>query len=102
MKKRLAVLLLALASAAGAGEAPVILVSLDGFRWDYVAQHPDETSHLRRLVRAGVTARGLIPVFPSNTFPNHYSIATGLYPSHHGIINNQIFDAARGAFFRYN
>ena len=102
MKKRLAVLLLALASAAGAGDAPVILVSLDGFRWDYCARHPGETSHLRQLARTGVTARGLIPVFPSNTFPNHYSIATGLYPSHHGIINNQIFDAARGAFFRYN
>lgn len=104
MKTRPAVLLfvLVLAAVARAEPAPLILVSLDGFRWDYCARLPAQTPHLRRLAAAGVTARGLIPVFPSNTFPNHYSIATGLYPAHHGIINNQIFDAARGAFFRYN
>ena len=82
--------------------APLVLISLDGFRWDYCARHPGETPNLRRLIDEGVTARGLIPVFPSNTFPNHYSIVTGLYPSRHGIINNQFFDPARGAVFYYN
>ena len=82
--------------------APLLLLSLDGFRWDYCALHPAETPHLRRLIREGVTARSLIPVFPTNTFPNHYSIVTGLYPSHHGIINNTFFDPTLGSIFRYN
>jgi predicted AlkP superfamily pyrophosphatase or phosphodiesterase len=87
---------------AGETVPPLILISMDGFRWDYCALHPAETPHLRRLMREGVSARGLIPVYPSNTFPNHYSIVTGLYPSHHGIINNVMFDPALGAFFHYN
>jgi predicted AlkP superfamily pyrophosphatase or phosphodiesterase len=82
--------------------APVILISMDGFRWDYTTLHPDETPHIRQLARDGVTARGLVPVFPSNTFPNHYAIATGLYPSHSGMVNNHMFDRTLGEFFHYN
>ncbi|MSU51795.1 MAG: alkaline phosphatase family protein [Opitutaceae bacterium] len=81
---------------------PLLLISLDGFRWDYCALHPDETPHLRRLMREGVSARALIPAYPTNTFPNHYSIVTGLYPSHHGIINNHLYDPRLGEFFHYN
>ena len=81
---------------------PLLLISLDGFRWDYCALHPAETPHLRQLAAEGSTARGLIPVYPSNTFPNHYSIVTGLYPAHHGIINNEMFDPALQTFFHYN
>lgn len=81
---------------------PLILISLDAFRWDYCALHPDETPNLRQLAREGVSARGLIPVYPSNTFPNHYSIVTGLYPSHHGIVNNEFFDPDLGEYFHYN
>ncbi len=81
---------------------PLLLISCDGFRWDYCALHTAETPHLRELMRTGVSARGLIPVYPSNTFPNHYAIVTGLYPSHHGIINNHCFDPTLGAFFHYN
>lgn len=80
---------------------PLVLVSLDGFRWDYCERFPAETPNLRALRRDGVTARGLIPVFPSNTFPNHYTIVTGLYPANHGIVNNDFFDPAGGRFFRY-
>lgn len=87
---------------AHAANVPLILISLDAFRWDYCALHPDKTPHLRRLAREGVSARALIPVFPSNTFPNHYTIVTGLYPSHHGIINNIMFDTGLGEFFRYS
>lgn len=102
-KPALLVLLLAVAAAlARASDSPVVLISLDGFRWDYCDLHPDETPHLRKLKREGVSARGLVPVFPSNTFPNHYSIVTGLYPAHHGIVNNQMFDPRTGEFFRYN
>ncbi|HWL16747.1 MAG TPA: ectonucleotide pyrophosphatase/phosphodiesterase [Opitutus sp.] len=101
----LAVLLPAAAIAApsSAGAAsPLVLISLDGFRWDYCTLFPRETPNLRRLMREGVSARSLIPVFPSNTFPNHYSIVTGLYPSHHGIVDNDMFDASTGRFFHYN
>lgn len=83
-------------------DSPLILVSLDGFRWDYPDRYAAETPTLRALQREGVTARGLIPVFPSNTFPNHYSIVTGLRPANHGIINNDFFDAAGGTYFHYN
>src|SRR3954471_2580844 len=93
---------LALALAAYAEPAPLVIVSLDAFRWDYCALHPDETPNLRRLAGEGVTARALLPVFSSNTFPNHYAIATGLYPSHHGIVNNIMFDSQLGEFFHYN
>ncbi|UCH10371.1 MAG: alkaline phosphatase family protein [Fidelibacterota bacterium] len=68
----------------------LILISLDGFRWDYFEKA--ETPNLDRLADTGVKARGLIPAFPSKTFPNHYSIITGLYPENHGIVSNTMFD----------
>ncbi len=90
----------ALASRAPAA-APLILISLDGFRWDYLEKYPAAAPTLRSLRQEGVTARGLIPVFPSNTFPNHYTIVTGLYPARHGIVNNDFFDPELGTFFHY-
>ena len=81
---------------------PLLLISMDAFRWDYCALYPEETPHLRQLMREGISSRSLIPVYPSNTFPNHYSIVTGLYPAHHGIINNHMFDPGLGQFFHYN
>lgn len=101
---RAAFLLLALAvlGRAAAPETPLILVSLDGFRWDYFDKYAAESPNLRALRRDGVAARGLIPVFPSNTFPNHYTVVTGLYPANHGIVNNEFFDPAHGLVFRYN
>jgi predicted AlkP superfamily pyrophosphatase or phosphodiesterase len=85
-----------------ASEPPLILISLDGFRWDYTELYPSESSTLRALKKDGASARALIPVFPSNTFPNHYSIVTGLYPAKHGVVNNDFFDPAIGTIFRYN
>lgn len=75
----------------------VILVSLDGFRYDYLEKYKAE--NLNRLARKGVRAKWLIPAFPSLTFPNHYSIATGLYPENHGIIGNNIYDPEFQATF---
>ncbi len=76
-----------------AAESPaLILVSFDGFRWDFIDRA--ETPALDRLAAAGVRAERLIPSFPTKTFPNHYTVATGLYPEHHGIIANNIFDPA--------
>jgi alkaline phosphatase D len=67
-----------------------VILSLDGFRWDY----PQKTSTptLNLIASEGVKAVSLIPSFPSKTFPNHYTIATGLYPDHHGLVNNSFFD----------
>ena len=58
--------------------APLILVSLDGWRWDYHTKA--RVPNLRALIARGVHAEALIPVFPSKTFPNHYTQVTGLYP----------------------
>ncbi|QDO94597.1 alkaline phosphatase family protein [Formosa sediminum] len=67
----------------------VILVSLDGFRWDYVDLY--KPPHLTKFIEHGVKAESLIPAFPSKTFPNHYTIATGMYPDHHGLIGNSFY-----------
>jgi predicted AlkP superfamily pyrophosphatase or phosphodiesterase len=72
----------------------LILVSMDGWRWDYLDRAP--TPHLNALAAAGVRSEGLIPSFPSKTFPNHYTIVTGLYPAHHGIVSNNMLDATIG------
>ena len=61
----------------------IVLISLDGFRWDYI-QRP-EAIRLRALAARGVLAERLVPSFPSKTFPNHITLVTGLYPEHHGI-----------------
>ncbi|MED6157608.1 hypothetical protein PIB30_024925 [Stylosanthes scabra] len=76
----------------------VLLISSDGFRFGYQFKTP--TPNIARLIANGTEAEtGLIPVFPSLTFPNHYSIATGLYPAHHGIINNHFLDPHSGDSF---
>lgn len=68
----------------------LLLISLDGFRPDYLERF--DTPHLDRLVSSGVRAEHLIPVFPTKTFPNHYTIVTGLYPDRHGIVFNDLWD----------
>jgi predicted AlkP superfamily pyrophosphatase or phosphodiesterase len=68
----------------------VILISLDGFRSDYLTLY--RPHNLMSLAAEGVRARWMIPSFPSKTFPNHYTIATGLYPQDHGIVENNIYD----------
>ena len=75
----------------------LILVSLDGWRWDYLDRA--ETPNLRALAARGVRSEGLIPSFPADTFPNHYTIVTGLYPDHHGIISNTMWDNSIGQTF---
>ena len=68
----------------------LILISLDGFRYDYIDKFKPPT--LGRLAENGVRAKWLIPSFPTKTFPNHYTVATGLYPENHGVIENNIWD----------
>src|SRR5688572_8392396 len=84
-----------------ASDSPLILISIDGFRWDYTERFAAESTTLRTLRNEGATARSLVPVFPSNTFPNHYTLVTGLYPAKHGIIDNTFFDPTLGAVFRF-
>ena len=82
-------------------DPPVILVSIDGFRWDYPELYAAESATIRKLRHDGASVRSLVPVFPSNTFPNHYTLVTGLYPAKHGIIDNAFFDPTLGAVFRF-
>lgn len=76
---------------------PLILISLDGFRWDYLQKY--DAPVLRQLADGGVRAKRMNPSFPSKTFPNHYTLVTGLRPEHHGIVSNWFFDPAFGETF---
>ncbi|MGP0018010.1 MAG: ectonucleotide pyrophosphatase/phosphodiesterase [Candidatus Sulfotelmatobacter sp.] len=79
----------------------VILVSLDGFRYDYAKKYHAE--HLLALAAEGASApEGMLPAYPSITFPNHYTIVTGLYPEHHGIVANSFYDPARKEVYSYH
>jgi len=81
-----------------ADEQYVVMLSLDGFRWDYPDNIP--TPNLDYIAGIGVKAKSLKPCFPTKTFPNHYSMATGLYPDHHGIVLNSFYDEDMDAYYR--
>ncbi len=108
MKHWLAILLFAgsavFAAGSGGTNAPpqrdkpyLILISIDGFRWDYLDLY--NTPTLDKIAASGVRAERMIPVFPTLTFPNHYSIATGLYPANHGLIGNLFPGKDRDKFY---
>lgn len=78
----------------------VILISADGFRYDYAEKY--QATHLLNMARQGVRAESMIPSFPSVTFPNHYTIVTGLYPSHHGLVSNSFYDPAKKTEYSMN
>jgi predicted AlkP superfamily pyrophosphatase or phosphodiesterase len=79
----------------------LVLVSLDGFRWDYAER--DSAANLLALGKQGVWApQGMLPSFPSLTFPNHYTIVTGLYPEHHGLVANSFYDEQKQARYAIN
>jgi len=78
----------------------VILISIDGFRYDYLEKY--SAPNLRHLATTGVRAEAMLPSFPTVTFPNHYSIVTGLYPAHHGIVANEMYDPTLDATFTLN
>lgn len=88
----LAVLFIFVYAAVGFAQKPirdlkptVILISIDGFRYDYFEKFQPPT--INKLARDGVRAKWMTPAFP-----NHYTVATGLYPAHHGIVENNVFD----------
>lgn len=78
----------------------VILISADGFRYDYAKKYKAE--NLLKFAQAGVSAKAMIPSFPTITFPNHWSLITGLYPAHHGLIDNYFYDYQKKKFYAMN
>src|ERR1700723_1391654 len=78
----------------------VVLVSFDGYRYDYPKLYG--ATHLQAMATHGASApEGMIPAYPSVTFPNHLTIVTGLYPEHHGIVGNVFYDPARKQIYSY-
>lgn len=78
---------------------PVLLISIDGFMPEYMDRN--DTPNLDCIAQQGVRAKSMIAVFPSKTFPSHYSIVTGLYPENHGIITNSFYDFELEANFSF-
>jgi predicted AlkP superfamily pyrophosphatase or phosphodiesterase len=70
----------------------VVLIAIDGWRWDYIEHFQPPV--LSKMAALGVRSEGLIPIFPSKTFPNHYTIVTGLHAARHGITSNSMVDPA--------
>ena len=97
LKSFLILILLSLASLQAQPQPYVILISFDGFRWDYVDR--GITPNFDYMKEHGTSASSLQPCFPSKTFPNHTSIITGMYPEHHGIISNNFKDYFNDKFY---
>ena len=80
------------------GSTPyVILISFDGFRYDYVDRY--NCQNFQRFIDEGASAPAMIPSYPSKTFPNHYTLITGLYPGHHGLVDNSFYDEDKKQVF---
>lgn len=76
----------------------VILISADGFRYDYIEKY--NAKNLEEIATKNIWAKqGMYPSYPSITFPNHYSIVTGLYPAHHGLVDNVFYDPKRDEMY---
>lgn len=76
-----------------------IIISLDGFRADFLQR--GITPRLNAFIKEGVSPKYMLPSFPSVTFPNHYTLATGLYPESHGVVGNTFWDPTLKAEFYY-
>ncbi|TKA68102.1 hypothetical protein B0A55_08577 [Friedmanniomyces simplex] len=76
-----------------------ILISLDGFRADFLRRNLTKT--LASFVRQGVSPKYMLPSFPSLTFPNHFTLVTGMHPESHGIVGNTFYDPLLGKEFHY-
>ncbi|XP_022359242.1 ectonucleotide pyrophosphatase/phosphodiesterase family member 3 isoform X2 [Enhydra lutris kenyoni] len=71
---------------------PVILFSMDGFRAEYLQTWHTLIPNINKLKTCGIHSKYMRAVYPTKTFPNHYTIVTGLYPESHGIIDNNMYD----------
>ena len=70
----------------------LLVISLDGFRYDYLDNYSNENGFLKKFSKSGFKAAWSVSIFPSNTYPNHWSIVSGMYAESHGIINNHVYD----------
>lgn len=77
-------------------DTPLLLISIDGFRAGYFEL--GQTPNIERLAADGVRAQWMTPSYPSLTFPNHYTLVTGLRPDRHGVVHNSMSDDALGRF----
>lgn len=84
---------------AGFSKPPLILVSLDGFRAGYLDAYSGLLPVISKLKKCGTSPPYMRPAYPTKTFPNHYTIVTGLYPESHGIVDNKMYDVTRNASF---
>jgi predicted AlkP superfamily pyrophosphatase or phosphodiesterase len=73
----------------------VVLISLDGTSPEVGRR---DLPSLAEIARRGAWARRLVPVFPTNTFPNHVTLVTGVHPDQHGIVDNAFLDPLRGVY----
>ncbi len=78
----------------------LLVISLDGFRHDYLDKYSNQNGFLSKFAQSGFRAAWSESIFPSNTYPNHWSIVTGLYAESHGIINNDIYDPMTKQHYR--
>uniref|UniRef100_A0A8C9UJG0 SMB domain-containing protein n=1 Tax=Spermophilus dauricus TaxID=99837 RepID=A0A8C9UJG0_SPEDA len=83
----------------GFDSPPTLLFSLDGFRAEYLHTWGGLLPVISKLKNCGTYTKNLRPVYPTKTFPNHYSIVTGLYPESHGVIDNKMYDPKMNASF---
>ncbi|XP_004609149.1 ectonucleotide pyrophosphatase/phosphodiesterase family member 3 [Sorex araneus] len=76
----------------GFDRPPVILFSMDGFRAEYLQTWDILMPHINKMKTCGVHSKYMRPAYPTKTFPNHYTVVTGLYPESHGIVDNNMYD----------
>ena len=98
MKLSAGLIICCLFSAISTAKTPLVLISIDGFAQRYLETYQPKT--LNSLISQGTSAKALLPVFPSKTFPNHLSIITGQYPANHGIVHNDFFNRTVGKSYR--
>ena len=89
-------------NAYSARKETVILVSFDGFRWDYLDMNRTKTDNFEAIIKEGVRAEYVQNVFPTVTFPNHFTIVTGQFPESHGLISNNMYDPVLNDSFSMN
>ncbi len=92
-------ILLLLCGLATAAQPPLLVIALDGFRWDFAGR--EQARNLLDLKRDGASVETLVPSFPSTTFPNFHSMATGMEPSRHGLVAMMFHDREKGRSFSY-
>lgn len=85
-------------NATGTEDRPIVIqVSLDGFRADYIQKL--NPPNLKKIIKDGIYSPGMIPSYPTHTYPNHFTLVTGRRPANHGIVSNAFWDKARNEKF---